>query len=296
MHHVLLDTDIGSDVDDALALGLTLGRDDVDLLGVTTVYGDTLLRAQIARRYLQLSGRDDVDTVPGIGEPLSGRAVWWPGHEGTGHSHLASQAVRRDITAAGVFDNAATDRPGEVDLVAIGPLTNVADGLLKHPQMTSKLRGVWIMGGAFDREEPEHNIISDTAAAQLVFQSSAFITVLPLEVTERVQLTVEQVDLISESGPVGEQLGADIRQWWQVRGTPWNVPHDPLTVLAITNPELFSFTAPGVVTVEADSGRTTFSADSTGTTRIATDLDTGAVARLMVEGICRASRAAVSTS
>ncbi|MEV5962175.1 nucleoside hydrolase [Kribbella sp. NPDC051952] len=82
MNRIILDTDIGSDVDDAMALAQLMGTPGFDLVEVHTVYGDTRLRAQIARRYAALAGLE-VDVVAGTAKPLSGREVWWAGHEGT---------------------------------------------------------------------------------------------------------------------------------------------------------------------------------------------------------------------
>jgi purine nucleosidase len=79
---VLLDTDIGTNVDDLLALLLTLGSPQLELVGVTTVYGDTALRVRVARSVLEFVGRADVLVGVGIETPLSGKPVFWTGHEG----------------------------------------------------------------------------------------------------------------------------------------------------------------------------------------------------------------------
>src|SRR5690606_24072096 len=82
---LLFDTDIGTDVDDCLALAVLLGSPEIDLLGVTTVYGDVALRARMVRKLLDLAGRDDVPVLVGDGAPLMrNRHVYWPGHEGVG--------------------------------------------------------------------------------------------------------------------------------------------------------------------------------------------------------------------
>ena len=78
---LLLDSDLGSDVDDELALALLWGSPEVDLRGVCTTYGDTVLRARIALRMAELTGRA-VEVAPGEQETASGRDVWWAGIEG----------------------------------------------------------------------------------------------------------------------------------------------------------------------------------------------------------------------
>ena len=84
-HRVILDTDIGTDVDDILALAFLLGSPEIRLEGVTTVYGDVELRTRIVHKVLTLRDRLDVPVHSGIGAPLLGRdPVYWPGHEGAG--------------------------------------------------------------------------------------------------------------------------------------------------------------------------------------------------------------------
>ena len=89
MHKVILDTDIGTDVDDALALAVLLGSNEVDLLGITTVYGDTKLRSKIAMHICELVNRD-VQTFVGESQPISGREVWMSGSEGKNYKNLES--------------------------------------------------------------------------------------------------------------------------------------------------------------------------------------------------------------
>ena len=81
MRPVILDTDIGSDVDDILALVMLAKAPELDLVGITTVYGDTILRAKIARATCQMLERPDIDIIPGAPKPISGRQVYWAGHE-----------------------------------------------------------------------------------------------------------------------------------------------------------------------------------------------------------------------
>ena len=82
---VILDTDIGTDVDDALALAVLLGSPEVELVGVTCVYGDVGLRVRMVRKLLRLAGRAEVPVYAGLEPPLLGvLPVFWPGHEGVG--------------------------------------------------------------------------------------------------------------------------------------------------------------------------------------------------------------------
>src|SRR5439155_25857618 len=160
----ILDTDIGSDVDDAMALAQILGSPDLSLVEVHTVYGDTRLRARLARRYGVLAGRD-LDVVPGLVEPLSGRKVWWAGHEGTLHDDLDSETISADSAPERLVAR-LREHPGELDVAAIGPLTNLAAALALEPQAAQWIRHLWVMGGSFGNEKAEHNFKSDDVAAQ----------------------------------------------------------------------------------------------------------------------------------
>lgn len=286
-HRVVLDTDIGTDVDDAMALAVILGSPDIDLAGVTTVYGDTVLRARLAQRYARLGGSRIV-AVPGAGETLSGKAVWWPGHEGTLHEDLAEEEIDADSDAAGFLIRSAAEADGQLDVIAIGPLTNIAVAIQREPAFARRVRHLWIMGGVFGREDTEHNFRSDVTAAEIVFASSIPATVVALDVTERIRLTTEQLGIVGSAGPLGSVLLADIRQWWEFWGIEWNVPHDPLAVLALTNPELFTLSDPGRVLIGAD-GASRFVPGPGGNVRLVSDLDVDATVDGMIARIAAAA-------
>ncbi|BCW49960.1 nucleoside hydrolase [Arthrobacter sp. StoSoilB13] len=200
-HRIILDTDIGSDVDDALALALIFGSPEAELLGVTTVYGDTLLRARLAKRFGKLSGRD-IAVYQGIASPKSGREVWWPGHEGSLHEGLPQEIIESEDAVAYLVREVA-NHPGEIDVMAIGPLTNIAAALEADPAFERNVRHLWIMGGAFGTGETEHNFRSDDQAARTVFASSLNITVTGLEVTRQVEMRRDQLELIAAGRPAG---------------------------------------------------------------------------------------------
>ena len=279
MRSIILDTDIGSDVDDAMALAQIMGSPDLDLLEVHTVYGDTRLRAQLARRYAALAGRDLV-VVPGAAETLSGREVWWAGHEGTLHDDLASETVSAESAPQRLVAR-LRERPGELDVAAIGPLTNVAEALQLEPEVARWIRHLWVMGGSFGDERSEHNFKSDDLAAQLVLNAGIPTTITGLEITQQVTIEASRLERIRAAGRLGAALGADIEQWWAYWNETWNVPHDPVAVLALSRPELFRFSEVGRVAIAVDgdsAGRSTFTPDPDGTVRIVTGVDAERVA------------------
>lgn len=289
---LILDTDIGSDVDDAMALALILGRPDLDLLGVTTVYGDTLLRARLAQRYAGLAGRR-ITVCAGIEEPLSGRDVWWAGHEGSLHGDLHKEPVSTE-SAVTFLTRTVAERPGEVDVVAIGPLTNIAAALDADPAFENNVRALWVMGGRFTKGEPEHNFRSDAIAARRVFRSAIPTTVSGLDITSAIQVDQEHIGQLAAAGPLGAALSRDIDQWWRYWDTPWNVPHDPVTVLSLAEPDMFELSPPGHIEVDTvrgeGEGASTFAVNENGRARIVSAVDSPAVVNAMIAAMCSAGR------
>ncbi|MFE6591805.1 nucleoside hydrolase [Streptomyces sp. NPDC057781] len=287
---LVLDTDIGSDVDDALALGVLLGSPEVDLAGITTVYGDTLLRARLAHRLAALAGHAPT-VVPGAAETLSGKEVWWPGHEGTCFDDLHTEPVRDDLNAADFLAETVRARPGEVDVMAIGPLANLAQTLQRHEDFAEAVGTVYLMGGFFGPDaKPEHNILSDVAAARTVFEAGLPMVVSGLETTTRFRVESDGIEAIRAAGPYGTALAREIDTWIDFKGRTWTTPHDPITALSMLRPDLYTFER-GHVTVE-DDGLTVFHADPAGPVRLVTDADLPAVAEEIVARIVRAGAGA----
>lgn len=243
MRRIILDTDIGTDVDDALALALLLGSPEVELVGVTTVYGDTLLRARLARRLMGLAGAStEIPVIPGRSETLSGRDVWWPGHEGKLHADLESEDVQVDVDAVEWLIETVAADPGGIDLLAVGPLTNVAAAIELDPGFAGRLRTLTIMGGDFSPEErvAEHNLRCDWVAADVVLRSGAPIVALGLDATTTVRISPDEVERIGGAGALGAALAAEIGVFWEFHGEDWNNPHDPVAAMTLIEPELFS--------------------------------------------------------
>ncbi len=129
MHTIILDTDIGTDVDDALALAVLLGSHEVDLVGITTVYGDVHLRSQIAMHLCSIVNRE-IPTHIGEGETISGREVWMSGSEGKNLESLDSFTPQA-LSAVDFLIEAVISQPKTIDVIAIGPLTNIARAIQK---------------------------------------------------------------------------------------------------------------------------------------------------------------------
>ena len=248
---VIFDTDIGTDVDDIVALALLLNSPETELVGVTCVYGDVLLRARMALKLLRMRGRSDVPVTQGATKPLLGtRPVYWGGHEGQGFLNEDDEALQpASESAVNFIVRAVMDNPGQIHLLCIGPLTNAALALRQEPRLAESLAGLTIMGGAFQRSADvyadygEHNIVSDPEAAHIVFTSGAPITLIPLDVTLQVRVTSEGSARIRAAGSpfhcaLADQI--DLYPFFADRG--WTYMHDPLAAAILIRPELVSLT------------------------------------------------------
>ena len=185
---IVLDTDIGDDVDDAFALALALESPEIDLVGVTTAWGDTALRARMVRRMLSETGRTDIPVAEGI--VTKSRAAF-------SQARWAQRGPDRGKRIDGVefLLKQLRMNPGEITLVAIGPLTNVGAAIERDPATFKLVKRVVLMGGSVrkgyadvgyepDRgPQPEYNILSDVEAATRLFTSGVPIFMMPLDAT-----------------------------------------------------------------------------------------------------------------
>lgn len=286
--HILLDTDIGSDVDDALALGVLLGSPEARITGITTVYGDTLLRARLAHRLGALAGHD-LTVVPGAIDTLSGKEVWWAGHEGRAFTDLENEPVRDTVAADRFLVDSVLARPGATDVIAIAPLANIARAIRLDDRFAAGVRTLYMMGGSFGPgAKAEHNIVSDITAARIVFGSGIRTVVTGLDITTRLRIERPGIEAIREAGAYGAALAREIDAWTGFTGEPWSVPHDPITALSLLRPDLYT-TRRGTVEV-TDEGLTVFTADPDGNVDLVVDADMEAVAKEIVARIVRASR------
>lgn len=244
-HLVLIDTDIGDDIDDALALALALRSPEIELLGVTTVFGDTWVRARLAAHVLSVFGRDDIPVAKGLGMPLQRR------HAASGVPQAAvldASAAFPSILASSGSDfiiQTALAHPGRLTLVCIGPLTNVATALIKEPHLFMAIRSIVMMGGTSGMPFPEWNVRSDALAAQIVLASGVPVTMVGWNVTTGCQLRESDIEGLRRENSPQAQLLSNLIEVWQKhrkRGHP-RLPflHDPLTVVALCAPELLQF-------------------------------------------------------
>lgn len=277
---ILFDTDIGSDIDDALALLLLLRLREVELVGVTTVYGDTLLRAKVAKKILDAAGVS-VPVVAGIGEPFaSPMEVWHAGTEGDGVLNRTEREATAGETGIGTdapaFIARAVETHGKgLTLVCLGALTNLAAMLRERPELAERVGRVYFMGGGVTYPEPvpvplvpgqgypanpSHNIRCDVGAAREVFASGISLTVLTNDVTTRVWWDGPPVQrlLQARQPPEAEVVGRLLKVWLDYRSRIFEreitgtCPHDPLTIAEAAGYH-FTRTARGWMTPQEDA-------------------------------------------
>lgn len=265
MRKVLLDTDIGSDVDDALALLIALRSPEISLEGVTTVYGKTDLRAKIAEKMIDYSGKN-VPVYVGEATLLNGaKHCWHTGLEGEGI--LSASDFERDYREIGI-------NPGGVDflvdkimagsddmyLCTIGPLTNIARALRKEPRIAQKVKMCYTMAGAIAfpqrlnldniarAQKSEHNIACDIQAAQTVFNSNLPITLFPLDVTSKTAINRKDFDCLNGGNELNRAVYNLVGKWFSYKDallekkSKYTYMHDPLTLAAILRPGMIKTT------------------------------------------------------
>jgi purine nucleosidase len=249
---VVLDTDPG--IDDALAILLALASPEIELAGLAVVHGNCPLPDAVANALavLELGGAPRIPVAPGCDRPLLRplhTALETHGNAGLGYATLPA-AVAAPVAEHGVdlLIREIMAAPGEVDLVAVGPLTNVALALRKEPRLAGAVRECVIMGGALRADGNttplgEFNVYADPHAAQIVLSSGMPITLVPWDITQHVHLTQAHVDrLLARGGPIPAFIAAATRFYieFHMRQFGWAgcSINDPAALALLWWPEL----------------------------------------------------------
>ena len=249
---VLLDTDIGTDVDDAIAIGLILASPEINLRAVTIVSGDTQLRGRIARKLLLLGGRPDVPVAAGVREPvLRQRSFLWLGHEGRRIVEPDEELRLADAHAVDfLIDTLLRHRP---HVVTIGPLSNLAVAIMKEPAVITSIPHLTVMGGLLQRDPDmpllDYNLGSDAEAAVVVLNAEIPTTLVPVDTTCKVFFTgAELARLRATRSQLVQTLCAAIEVWAPIQRAlssfqPEAVAflHDPLTVAVLIDRAFLTF-------------------------------------------------------
>jgi purine nucleosidase len=218
---IIIDTDIGDDIDDAFAIALALESPEAKILGITTAWGNTPLRARVTRRFLRDTGHADIPVAIGQEKyPAKGTLNF-------SQARYAEREPEAKLPAAVDFLlEQIRQHPGEITLVAIGPETNLGAAIDRDAQTFKKLKRVVLMGGSIYRgydglayplgptkATPEWNILCDVEAARKVFASGVPLYVMPLDSTQVKLEELERARLFSRGTPMTDSLAVLYHQW-----------------------------------------------------------------------------------
>ncbi len=279
---VLFDTDIGNDIDDAVALAYLLRQPECELLGVTTATGDVVQRAALVEVICRAAGYADIPIHAGVAGPLlHGReqgVAQYAAIENTPH--------RKDYpvgAALPFLSETIRSRPGEIVLLATGPLTNIGLLFASDPKLPALLKGFYWMGGVYTAGNghgpgaKEWNALLDPVATALTLRWGGPLTAVGLDVTTKCQLpALECRERFAKSEPLATVL-RQAEVWFT--HAPQITFHDPLAAALIFEPSLCTLQSGTISTEPGPSvgeGLTRWTPDAGGPHQIAIDVDADA--------------------
>ncbi|KAK1371237.1 putative uridine nucleosidase 2 [Heracleum sosnowskyi] len=264
---MIIDTDPG--IDDAMAIFVALNSPEVDVIGLTTIYGNvyTTLATRNALHLLEVAGRTDIPVAEGSHVTITQGtklriADFVHGTDGLGNQNFPPPKGKPIKQSAAEFlVEQANLYPGEVSVVALGPLTNIALAIQLDSNFTKNVGEIVILGGAFSvngnvNPAAEANIFGDPDAADIVFTSGANILAVGINVTHQVVMTdADRVTLSKASGKFAEYLCKILEVYFSYHREAYCTKgvylHDPTALLAAVHPSLLTYTE-GAVRVQTN--------------------------------------------
>jgi purine nucleosidase len=236
---IILDTDIGDDIDDAWAMGFVISYEGFAPLGITITHGNTPARARIACKLLHVTGRDNIPVF--VGRQTNDKV--FPQYSWAEDFTLKRPEKK---SAADFIVETVKRYPGEVTLLAVGPLQNIADALRKEPNLGRYVKRVVLMSGcvygtSYSPGKPirEWNVYQSTADAQLVYGAGLPLTIVPLDSTTHVLLSDEERKRVADDqSPLTYALECLYRLWLS-SPTQRMTLHDQLAVAETASPATF---------------------------------------------------------
>ncbi|KAG7573814.1 Ribonucleoside hydrolase-like [Arabidopsis suecica] len=261
---LIIDTDPG--IDDSMAIMMAFQTPELEILGLTTVFGNVSTQDATRNALLlcEIAGFPDVPVAEGSSEPLKGGiprvADFVHGKNGLGDVSLPPPSRKKcEKSAAEFLDEKVSEYPGEVTILALGPLTNLALAIKRDSSFASKVKKIVILGGAFFslgnvNPAAEANIYGDPEAADVVFTSGADITVVGINITTQLKLSDDDLLELSNCNGKHSKLISDMCKFyrdWHVKsdGVYGVYLHDPVSFVAVVRPDLFTYKK-GIVRVE----------------------------------------------
>ena len=239
---VIIDTDIGDDIDDAFALlfAMKLG---FDIVGITTVFRNTEQRARIAKKLLKLYGKgyENVPVYAGYGTPLAGVKKDFPTLLCQYTPDIDSEEYAHDSAnesdAISFIIDSCRKYGKDLTVIAIGPFTNIARVIAREPNALELAKDVFILGGAFYKQYSDWNVICDVEAADVMFRNLKDIKCLGADVTHKLVLNdSEDERILSTDGNEAVKYISDIyAKWKAASGKRKGILHDPLAIYYAAN-------------------------------------------------------------
>ncbi len=255
---IIIDADVG--IDDAMAILLAHASPELETLGITATFGNATIENS-TRNALYLTQRLGVTTpvIPGARKPLvlpeGPPTDFVHGGNGLGNVEfkLSDDQKPKALTAAQFIIEQSYLYPGEITLVPVGRMTNLALALALDPTLPQRIKRVVMMGGAFTvpgnvTPVAEANIIGDPDAADIVFGAGWPVVAIGLDVTTQVVISPKHLAAISKANPVSGEFLTAISDFYLAFYRSTGVTegfflHDPAAVLYLTHPELFTLTS-----------------------------------------------------
>ncbi len=252
---LLLDTDIGSDIDDAVCLAYLLANPNCDLLGITTVTGEPEKRAQMASVLCRAAGRDDIPIYPGAPDPLLAAQRQVQAHQAPALARWPHRAEFPRGEAVEFMRRTIRAHPGQVTLLTVGPLTNLALLFRTDPEIPGLLKRLVMMCGRFSDPAAsplEWNALLDPHATAIAYRTPVAVhRSIGLDVTTKVVMPVEEVRA-RFTAPLLQPV-LDFAEIWFAHAHEITF-HDPLAAVTIFDEEVCAFKR-GRVEVELESPR-----------------------------------------
>ncbi len=249
--HIILDTDPG--VDDAMAIFLALRSPELKVEAITPVSGNVPLEFTLpnALRLVEIAGRTDIPVAAGASVPLVRRlitAAYVHGENGLGGVDFPAPKLKPvSENASELISRLVRANPGKITIVAVGPLTNIATVLRADPEIAHMIPEIAIMGGSLSggniTPAAEFNLYVDPEAARIVFDAGIPLTMVGLDVTEKVLLREEHVRMLERGQGAVSQAAGKIMRATLSRMRAGNdatvvAMHDPLTIASLIDPKL----------------------------------------------------------
>jgi len=254
---IIIDTDPG--VDDTMAIFLALASAELDVIGLTTIFGnvETELATTNALRLLELAGHHEIPVAKGAAAPLTrpfaGPVPFVHGEDGQGNVFLPPPETQAVPEAAAAFmARQVMAHPGEITMVPIGPLTNIALALRREPGIVTNVQEVVLMGGnalvpGNASPAAEANVLNDPEAADVVFGAAWPVTMVGLDVTHQVHMTPEQIARHAQvASPMAQHLAKIVpfyQSFFETAYSAWKLQgiyvHDASAIAYLIDPTLF---------------------------------------------------------